>query len=333
MPAGPSTTAPPWRPTAPISTGQTGQNGHDDDLAGAIRLYRRLVRDGAAELDRLGDAGASLPPAAATLVALGLARAAGGRLVPVPPTTAIAALLDVRHQELTTSHDALRRAYRDLMRLYGAMSGSNGGDSSIWRALTSGEAADLNEDLSRTARSEVLDVRTAPAMRRPLGQAPRSVAHRVVCDRGLLEDAPGEDVLLASARHAAVRVAPGLSCCVRVADREHLLVWPTSDGWDGAEVGGVYVHSADVAGAVGELFEEVWASASPPPRTNRPVELTAAQWRILGLMVTGLSDAELAAAAGLTVKTVRKHIAAILALLGTPTRFAAGVEAARRGWV
>ncbi|MDQ7908256.1 hypothetical protein RB614_27390 [Phytohabitans sp. ZYX-F-186] len=68
-------------------------------------------------------------------------------------------------------------------------------------------------------------------------------------------------------------------------------------------------------------------------QTTRPAELTGAQWRILRLMTMGMSDVALSSATGATVKTVRRHVTAVLLVLGARTRFAGGVEAARRGWL
>jgi DNA-binding NarL/FixJ family response regulator len=138
-----------------------------------------------------------------------------------------------------------------------------------------------------------------------------------------------------------------VTACLRVVDERHVLIWPLRGGSDAScsdgpadgpaadgGAGGAYFRSSAIARAASGLFEVLWSGPSvASPTVVRPVELTAAQWRILRLMAAGMSDGALAAAADSTVKTVRSHIAAILLVLGVPTRFAAGVEAARRGWL
>jgi DNA-binding CsgD family transcriptional regulator len=55
-------------------------------------------------------------------------------------------------------------------------------------------------------------------------------------------------------------------------------------------------------------------------------ELTPRQRQVVALMATGLGDDAIAATLGVSVRTVRADIAALLELLGVRTRFAAGVR-------
>jgi DNA-binding NarL/FixJ family response regulator len=50
-------------------------------------------------------------------------------------------------------------------------------------------------------------------------------------------------------------------------------------------------------------------------------------------MTEGLNDAAIARRAGVSITTVRRHIAAIMKRLGVRSRFAAGAAAQRRGWI
>lgn len=52
---------------------------------------------------------------------------------------------------------------------------------------------------------------------------------------------------------------------------------------------------------------------------------------MLGLLVAGRADKEIAAALGVSRRTASKVTAAVLAKLGAPNRTAAAAEAARRG--
>jgi DNA-binding NarL/FixJ family response regulator len=46
-----------------------------------------------------------------------------------------------------------------------------------------------------------------------------------------------------------------------------------------------------------------------------------------------MTDDAIARASEMSVRTVRRHIASIMEVLGTNTRFATGVAASKRGWV
>ena len=320
--------------TATRRVTQEPSHGERHSLAAAIELYRQLVRGGPVTI------GQTDPDALAELLSLGLGRKIGRRVAPVPVNPAMERLLSSGLRDISARQSALRRAYRDLMRLHEAADASLSGEPAAgWQVLAGEEATDLAVEIGRTARRELLDVWTAPAMLAdpapgalglPTAPARDGLAHRVVCDHRILLTRPGERAVQALRNHAEVRVATGVTACVRIADGEHLLVWPPS-AESTAEV--TYFQSRAIIAAIRRLFDVLWSAGSAVFRSPRPPELTAAQWRILQLMSSGLSDAALAAATGTAVRTVRAHITAIVNALDTRTRFAAGVEAARRGWV
>lgn len=74
--------------------------------------------------------------------------------------------------------------------------------------------------------------------------------------------------------------------------------------------------------------------AGPRQATRaHPVGLTRREREVLELLVTGSSNAEIAARLVISTRTVDHHVSAVLAKLGTPTRAAASAEATRRGLV
>lgn len=66
------------------------------------------------------------------------------------------------------------------------------------------------------------------------------------------------------------------------------------------------------------------APADGPPEHLRP---------LLPALLSGDVDSTAAAAAGLSMRTFSRRVAELLVLLGARSRFQAGVEAARRGWL
>jgi DNA-binding NarL/FixJ family response regulator len=54
---------------------------------------------------------------------------------------------------------------------------------------------------------------------------------------------------------------------------------------------------------------------------------------LLSQLAGGAKDEQIARALGLSVRTVRRRVAELLVELGADSRFQAGVEAVRRGWI
>ena len=54
---------------------------------------------------------------------------------------------------------------------------------------------------------------------------------------------------------------------------------------------------------------------------------------MLELMAAGLKDEIVARRLGLSTRTLRRRIAGVMRELGADTRFQAGCEAVRRGWL
>jgi DNA-binding CsgD family transcriptional regulator/tetratricopeptide (TPR) repeat protein len=74
--------------------------------------------------------------------------------------------------------------------------------------------------------------------------------------------------------------------------------------------------------------------AGPRQATRaHPLGLTRREREVLELLVTGSSNAEIAAELVISTRTVDHHVSAVLAKLGTPTRAEASAEATRRGLV
>ncbi|WP_433251632.1 LuxR C-terminal-related transcriptional regulator [Streptosporangium sp. CA-135522] len=89
------------------------------------------------------------------------------------------------------------------------------------------------------------------------------------------------------------------------------------------------VRAAVVVAALRSLFDELWARATPLPWTHGGDGVV----RVLRLAAQGVSDETIARQLGVSVRTVRSRFAGAMAELGAQSRFQAGVEAARRGWL
>lgn len=92
------------------------------------------------------------------------------------------------------------------------------------------------------------------------------------------------------------------------------------------------------------LFDHAWSTATPflPGPGSREadrqapggrLELVETELRLLALLAAGATDETAARHLGVSLRTARRHMAAIMSRLAATSRFQAGVEAVRRGWL
>jgi DNA-binding CsgD family transcriptional regulator len=87
-------------------------------------------------------------------------------------------------------------------------------------------------------------------------------------------------------------------------------------------------------GAIAEALAWAASAAVVPLQPVAPVahgSLTPREVEVLRLIAAGRSDREIAAALGLSYRTVTNHVASILTKLDAPSRSAAAAQAVRRG--
>lgn len=81
------------------------------------------------------------------------------------------------------------------------------------------------------------------------------------------------------------------------------------------------------------LFEELWQRALAVPGLDGEAGQSSARQLLLERLARGVKDEQIARELGLSLRTVRRRVAEVLDELGATSRFQAGVEAVRRGWV
>jgi DNA-binding CsgD family transcriptional regulator len=84
---------------------------------------------------------------------------------------------------------------------------------------------------------------------------------------------------------------------------------------------------------VGVFGVNVAAAGAAPPGHGTHPDLTERQLEVLGLLAEGLSTGEIAARLGISVTTVRNHVANLIAALGVHNRLQAVIAASRAGLV
>lgn len=98
------------------------------------------------------------------------------------------------------------------------------------------------------------------------------------------------------------------------------------------------MHRSSLLQALGALFETLWMRSVP----IRPGLVSTAKGSrpgaeidrdLLTLMAAGLKDEAIARQLGIGVRTVRRRISRMSDQMGVRTRFQAGLQAARLGWL
>ncbi|WP_162803052.1 helix-turn-helix transcriptional regulator [Ornithinimicrobium avium] len=161
---------------------------------------------------------------------------------------------------------------------------------------------------------------------------------RLVLDTELLDSAAAlSHIGRSRAEGHQVAVANGIPFTTVVADAAALVDLTAHDG-EGE--GSFEVRLGPPVRALTRLVEEIWGLATPYAAgleseltPHERIPLPERDQRILALLTTGASDKVIARQTGVSVRTVERRVRWLMDHLGVATRFQAGVQAARRGWI
>jgi DNA-binding CsgD family transcriptional regulator len=93
------------------------------------------------------------------------------------------------------------------------------------------------------------------------------------------------------------------------------------------------VRQQGLVEALALLFEMMWERASTVPELEQRDPRSDLRRFLLRQLATGAQDEQIARTLGLSLRTVRRRVADLMTELGADSRFQAGVEAVRRGWL
>jgi DNA-binding CsgD family transcriptional regulator/DNA-binding Lrp family transcriptional regulator len=307
----------------PEHEGEGGADGRE------IRIYEYVTRRGeissiAETAAHLGLSVSEVAVSVARLAGLHLLRTSGERLVPITAEAAAASLISPLERDIYQRRDLADQfsdrsaidAFDDVAAIRGLLKLA----AEVCRrevvVLRPGlDDGDLLDDLLEPCYS-VLDrdvtVRVVCPHRYRAGFATRSAVRRLV-------DSGAQIRTLSQVPHAAV-----------VFDRTIAVTLSLSR--PGGGLTGRRVRDPDVAQFLVGLFDQLWDAATPfavaePGYADAVDDL---QQSIARLMAQGLTDEVVARRLGMSVRTCRRHIAVLLANLGSISRFQAGVQAATR---
>jgi DNA-binding NarL/FixJ family response regulator len=118
-------------------------------------------------------------------------------------------------------------------------------------------------------------------------------------------------------------------------------VIPLTASAEGIRTSAALVRRSRLCDALRELFEAHWAQAVPvfsgtggttTANEGHP-DLLPADRSLLHLLNAGLKDEAILRQLGISERTLRRRINELTARLGATSRFQAGAQAVRRGWL
>lgn len=198
--------------------------------------------------------------------------------------------------------------------------------------------------MQRTARDEILTFDRPPYPRTgglavgslPMETRPAGLRYRTLYERSILEDpAIAARVEAELANGEIGRALAGVPIKLAIADRTMAML-PLTDADSPGGQSALIIRPSVLLDSLVALFESLWEKAIPLHRGSVRGDVHGPDPEVVRtarLMAAGLKDAALARHLGVTERTVRRRVAAMLAALGVDSRFQAGIRASERGWL
>ena len=290
----------------------------------------------------LGEEADRVPALVAPLVDLGLVRLEDGRVHVLDEAEAITALLRreagraarvserleglaaaVAFRNATTSRP--REGEVDDISLLDGEVSRGGNPLMLLTHLIGSTRGDLN-----WFRPDAWQMPRESAMAQVVAKAVTSGRRsRAIYPVRALHQAP--EALLARARAGEqVRVIAALPTRLIVIGSTHAVL-PEPLGM--ADEPRILVRQGALVTALGSWFELMWERASSVADLDLGEPRRDLRRFLLQQLAAGAKDEQIARALDLSLRTVRRRIADVMSDLGADSRFQAGVEATRRGWI
>lgn len=312
--------------------------GLDGDAEALFRTALRCKRESVRALsDLTGLPEPKVRDRLQDLVDLGLVRLVKDEVYAEPPDLTLGRLVSERARTLQTEEDRLATVRAAIPEFVSAHQEGRPGD---WEpvpvdVVDSEVLVDTMETLIRNSRGELLFLRPDQFFL-PSGQRMDEIVVRALNDGRVsraiyplgIDDELPIGVKLRVAAGERVRAVPLVPVRLAIFGWQALVV---PENWETPVGRGVVVRQPAMIGALIALFEAYWERAVAVPGLihaddQQPDEL-------LALLARGAKDEQIARLLGISLRTVRRRIAAVLDELGAESRFQAGMEAVRRGWL
>ncbi|MCX4783668.1 helix-turn-helix transcriptional regulator [Streptomyces sp. NBC_01264] len=265
----------------------------------------------------------------------------GGKLRPVSPEVGLATLLASAEADV-----AARQARVETIRAEIAAIAAEHHSTQLFDSATRLQGLDAVrarlEELQRTTEFECLSLNPGGAHRpdarsaaTPLNEQAldRGVTIRAVCRESFRNDPDTLAYAHWLTEHGSqMRTLPTVPIQMIIIDRRTALL--PLDPAD-PRAGALEVQSPGIISALCALFEQCWSAGTvfgEQPETDRngctPIERT-----LLAMVASGDTDESAARKLGVSLRTVRRMMSNLMERLEAASRFQAGVNATRRGWL
>jgi hypothetical protein len=308
--------------------------------------YRVLLRNSGASLDAL----AALVPVSADqlredvarFVASGLVELRGDTVVALAPDQALARLITEegrRLQSVAEQLESLRGLLPSLTAEHLASQAPRGVEVPL-ELVEGGDVADLIRGICAASTGDLLWLRPDQWRLAPGYDIDETVKElvrsgrrsRAIYPARVLEEAP--EVVRARAEAGEhVRILAEVPTRIAIMGTTAALV-PERFGVNTGRR--LIVRQPAMVTALTMLFDSMWVRAMAIPGMDdqrHDDERVGDRRLLLDQLAGGAKDEQIARALGLSLRTVRRRVAGILEELGADSRFQAGVEACRRGWL
>jgi len=323
----------------PSSLAAIGLSGAEESLYRALLRTASLTVDVAASV--VGDDPQPIAEVVDRLVGAGLVLRDAGELVAAPPEEALQRLLEDEQRRLQAQREQLATVQGLVPALEAEHRGTRGpfGEPVHIDAIPSAEVVPVLQALVRESTGDLLWMRpdqwrlpdgrsTDPWVERVLREGRRS---RVIYPARVLEESP-----LSVRRRADlgehVRILGSVPGRLAVLGDTAALV---PRRFDLADDTVMVVRQPALVESLTLLFDALWERALIVPGIggDEEAERESARRLILDQMARGAKDQQIARTLGLSLRTVRRRVADLMDELDAGSRFQAGVEAVRRGWL
>lgn len=307
----------------------------------AARLYQRLIASGGFSLIEHPDLSASVE--ARELIEKGFARERYvdlPRLVPVEPIRAVDNAILTKQQQALDQYQALLRLREEMLamqQIYRSVLATDEPRDLVRVVTDADEIGALSVELCLSAQHDVASLETGCFSRPPDPRSARALPTEVV-ERGVrfrniyaraALEVPGAAEMLRTSLESGwqCRVCPQLPMRLVLVD-ECVALLPLGPT---ALSGAVLIRAPVIIAALRMYFELLW-SRSVSVEGNL-AKVNPEQDQVLRLVLTGMTDGAIARHLGVSERTVRRHVQALLEALGATNRVTLAVAAVREGWV
>ncbi|MFF7019660.1 LuxR C-terminal-related transcriptional regulator [Streptomyces klenkii] len=256
----------------------------------------------------------------------------------IPPAQVVEALL----QRDAALRSALRRTGTELEQLYRFARKDAGHYGALEVVEDAARVLAISRQLQQAARHQIRVIDMPPYsgtaghyLEQEVLQRERmaaGVAYRTIYHGSAFDDpvaGPNMARMIAAGEQARTLDDPPLK--LAISDDELAVVTLAADARPG--VVSLLIRPSSLFRALSNVFESLWRLAVPVSADGTGTQIDERDRQILTLMASGATDDAIARRLGLGRRTVVRRVSALLARLGATTRFQAGVQAARRGWL